>query len=497
MLHLKSFKKCIPLLRKASEITLDISMDILGHGRVQFDSFTVKADKEGNYTFTKHSIPKSAWASFSDLIDTNTVITNVSVDAYIGDADLMKSNVASQSILSHTSPLILDLNGDGVQTIATEEGISFDIDNDTKQEFTGWVSAEDGLLVRDINLDGNISDASELFGEFTQKSNGEKASDGFDALADLDSNKDGVFDALDTAFDEVKVWQDANSDGISQANELHTLEQMGVKSIDLNGETISEENNGNQVGLRSSWTDTDDNKHNVDDVWFKYNRLEDETAAYVKVIHPDEYINAQEVGDPSNEDSGIQVKILIPPATATSERLLISIDYAGDNNSRGKLYDLTAEDFSRGYLLINLPNAQLQNADGDYNQGFYEISLSKFTVGGGRTKFAGKDSFILDTIAPDAPVVEIVNGDDNVLNIEELTNDVRVNVTLSANTVAGDKLEIDFNGDGIIDQTYIVKAKDVGGTLHFDVSAADLGVSTHSKIAKVTAKVTDVGGQYW
>ena len=112
------------------------------------------------------------------------------------------------------SPLAIDLDGDGVETVSVDNGVYFDHDGNGFAEKTGWISSDDALLVRDINENGQIDNGSELFGDQTILSNGEKAANGFEALADLDSNRDGVFDGDDEAFGEIKVWQDFNQNGV-------------------------------------------------------------------------------------------------------------------------------------------------------------------------------------------------------------------------------------------------------------------------------------------
>jgi hypothetical protein len=176
----------------------------------------------------------------------------------------------SRFVPPQTCPIILDLDGDGVETLALTEGVTFDIDNDGNIDRTGWVGKDDGLLVMDVNQDGMINDAGELFGEEMIKSDGTKASDGFDALRDIDSNNDGLFDSNDDAYDDVKIWQDGNSDGVSQEHELYSLLDVGVDSINLNSHSVSENNEGNWTGLRSTWDGTDGVSHDVDDVWFAY-----------------------------------------------------------------------------------------------------------------------------------------------------------------------------------------------------------------------------------
>ena len=170
---------------------------------------------------------------------------------------------------SYKTPIILDLDNDGIETISLANGVKFDIDNDGDIDLTGWVGADDGLLVRDINKDGIINDASELFGEETIKEDGSKASDGYDALRELDSNEDGIINNLDDAFSEISVWKDSNSDGITDEGELLSLEEAGVAEISLGTITSTETSNGNIIGLKSTYTNTDGEELAAADVWFQ------------------------------------------------------------------------------------------------------------------------------------------------------------------------------------------------------------------------------------
>jgi len=131
-------------------------------------------------------------------------------------------------------PLALDLDGDGVETTDVAGGTFFDHDADGFAEQTGWVDRNDGLLAMDRNGDGIISDDRELFGNETPLSNGTLAGNGFQALAELDRNKDGRIDAADPAFSQLRVWKDSNGDGYSSPYELHTLDELGIAAINLN-----------------------------------------------------------------------------------------------------------------------------------------------------------------------------------------------------------------------------------------------------------------------
>nr|WP_257392445.1 calcium-binding protein [Neisseria meningitidis] len=157
-------------------------------------------------------------------------------------------------------PLTLDLDGDGIETVATKgfAGALFDHRNQGIRTATGWVAADDGLLVRDLNGNGIIDNGAELFGDNTKLADGSFAKHGYAALAELDSNGDNIINAADAAFQSLRVWQDLNQDGISQTNELRTLEELGIQSLDLAYKDVNKNlGNGNTLAQQGSYTKTD------------------------------------------------------------------------------------------------------------------------------------------------------------------------------------------------------------------------------------------------
>ena len=175
---------------------------------------------------------------------------------------------AKVSIVGSATPVVLDLNGDGIKTLSLNAGVQFDILANGQATQTGWISPGDGLLVMDRNGDQIINDGSELFGSSTAMSDGVASPDGFAALRELDSNHDGLINQSDSAFKDLKVWIDSNSNGLSSSSEIKTLDELGIKQLNLNASPSDARDNGNLVGLISSFETTDGLSHDLADVWF-------------------------------------------------------------------------------------------------------------------------------------------------------------------------------------------------------------------------------------
>lgn len=156
-------------------------------------------------------------------------------------------------------PLVLDLNADGVLgTQGNTPGVHFDLDASGFAERTSWVSAQDGLVVRDLDGNGAIDTGRELFGDQTALLDGGLAAHGFAALAALDSNADGKVDASDSAWGELRVWRDADSNGVSEADELLSMSAAGVSAINLTSTSPNTiDANGNILARLGSFTRVD------------------------------------------------------------------------------------------------------------------------------------------------------------------------------------------------------------------------------------------------
>ena len=119
------------------------------------------------------------------------------------------------------------------------------------------------------NGNGIIDDGSELFGNQTILSNGRQAVDGYQALAELDDNKDGIIDASDTFWSKLLVWVD-NGDGVTQNDELKTLDELGIVSLSLNKDTSVGDSHIKNIG---TFTWSDGNTGEMNDYLFTTNTL--------------------------------------------------------------------------------------------------------------------------------------------------------------------------------------------------------------------------------
>jgi hypothetical protein len=127
-------------------------------------------------------------------------------------------------------PIAIDLNGDGVEYLSISHGVTFTDKATGETTSTAWVGPDDGMLVIDANNSGTVDESREYV--FTEWSDTAKTD--LEAVAEVfDTNNDGMLDAQDEQWEQFAVWQDRDSDGITDEGELVPLSELGVESIAL------------------------------------------------------------------------------------------------------------------------------------------------------------------------------------------------------------------------------------------------------------------------
>ena len=165
-----------------------------------------------------------------------------------------------------SSPILIDVEGDGFRLTDADQGVIFDIfGNGTPRHF-GWTAgdSDDAWLVLDRNSNGVIDNGTELFGNFTPQPippNGQSRN-GFLALAEYDKrvdggDDDGIISRNDSIFFSLRLWRDTNHNGMSEPDELYRLGDLGLESIGLAyKESRKTDDRGNQFRYRAKVTDS-------------------------------------------------------------------------------------------------------------------------------------------------------------------------------------------------------------------------------------------------
>lgn len=165
------------------------------------------------------------------------------------DGDTASANL-SITITALAPPIVIDLDGDGVEFVSSAANVAFDYDGDGVAETTAWAGRDDGLLAIDKNGNAKIDNGSELvFGK-------PGVSDLEGLARSYDSNGDGKLDAADKDFAKFGIWQDANCNGVTDPGEYRSLVDAQIVSISLVSDNRSYTAANGEVQVRGEATYT-------------------------------------------------------------------------------------------------------------------------------------------------------------------------------------------------------------------------------------------------
>ncbi len=179
-------------------------------------------------------------------------------------------NVASSG---GKKPIAIDMDGDGFHfTDVDDSNVFFDVNGDGWKRKIAWTApgaggTVDGLLAYDYNGDGKIERFDEI--SFVPYATNEQT-DLAALKAAFDTNGDGKFSALDDKWNQFGVWQDANSNGITDAGEFKGLDALGIREIGLTSDGQFRVINGQTVHGIGSAVKADGSTLAVADVTLRY-----------------------------------------------------------------------------------------------------------------------------------------------------------------------------------------------------------------------------------
>jgi len=339
-------------------------------------SATVQGDGSWSMTMSE-TLSSIASSTIYDYM-LHVSATRTDSDGNISDqsAELQVRIDSREVSITTADPLIIDLNNDGVQTLSLLAGVGFDHNGDGAKERSGWVSSEDALLVLDLDSNGTIDSGLELFGDETRLANGERASDGFMALAQYDDNNDGIIDASDAIYQDLQLWQDSNSDGKSESHELFSLLDLGVSEISLSAIDTAINQQGNEFIKQSSAV-----------VNGEVVELVDVNFATVQTFETDIYMTSiEQVAD--------NLVINLSLSEALIEGDLLTLSFTGNEGIR-EIFTLTQSQITSGELILAVSLEQSFTDGSRFSAGDYQLSISALHASGAQTHFPEFHTFSL------------------------------------------------------------------------------------------------------
>ena len=279
-----------------------------GTYRIAFDKTS------GIHTSDGASVRYWSWADpnigTNDSVDSDGVAATYTSVAYTAYTNLV-SGEADMTWDAGVTPIVLDLDGNGIQTIAREDsGGKFDLLGTGAGIDSGWISSGDAFLAVDIDGDGKVTSVAELFGGYSK-------GDGFAKLESFDSNGDGFVDAKDAAFGDLRVWQDLNGNHQTDDGELRSLSEAGVASLKVDFvELPAIDEQGNLHLERSSATLADGSSIDMADVYFNVS-VADAEAAGIELPSLSALL-----GDDRSLDEALGSTVITVEVTATSATVI-------------------------------------------------------------------------------------------------------------------------------------------------------------------------------
>jgi hypothetical protein len=237
----------------------------------------VRADANSAWTATSHISPIQEGYPMpnAQMFAANAVVGVLWANNPANDASVDASKCDSSA-----SPLVVNMTppgkaDTGMQLSSPEKGVWFDILGRNSNPYAhakkkiSWIKNANYMFLA-LPRNGHVSGIDQLFGNNTFGEDYTFAENGFAALAKYDANGDRLINEKDPIYRSLRLWSDANFDGVAQPNELKSLSDYGLKEIDLGFDPtyFEQDQYGNQSRLRSTVKSENGQLHTIFDLWF-------------------------------------------------------------------------------------------------------------------------------------------------------------------------------------------------------------------------------------
>lgn len=178
--------------------------------------------------------------------------------------DLAVMSGAQLDALISVSPIVLDLNGDGVRTLAAVQGVHFDLTG------TGDGSRSAGSRRTTVCWCATSTTTA-------------RSATAASCLAPPPSWRAASAPATATA--RCTIWT-ATTAADAHFGELKSLAELGIVSMDLQAQNGTGVDNGNLLAMTSSYQTADGTTHQMADVWWSKDRTVGVSAHELLVVAP-------------------------------------------------------------------------------------------------------------------------------------------------------------------------------------------------------------------
>ena len=181
-------------------------------------------------------------------------------------------------------------------------------------------------------------------------------------------------------FNKLRIWQDINKDGVSQTNELKTLDELNIKSLNLNYNEVNQDlRDNNTLTLKGSYTKTNgqtmlmgDINFNVDTINSKFKEDINLTPSQTKIPNVKGYGYLRDLNKAASIDTNLANILDNYSKSNTKEEQLKILP------TLIKAWSDTSNNINNNLNPIEEPNNN--DTDKTKDQRAYDISLTKIKL---------------------------------------------------------------------------------------------------------------------